>query len=98
MVYRYEMPKWAVEQRGRMNGVVEDICRHGVGHPNQEWLDELRDDKERETWSVHGCDGCCSGMTLCDTEKGGCGCMTKDIVVEYAGEKVVRCGKCGTKK
>lgn len=100
MLSKYEMPKWAVEQRGRMNGTVEDICKHGVGHPNAEWLAELRNDEERETWSVHGCDGCCSGceVSLCSLDKGGCGCMTKTMKVKYADETTLRCGKCGAKK
>jgi hypothetical protein len=40
----------------REHGVVERICKHGVGHPIghvKEWI---------ASWmGVHGCDGCCSG-------------------------------------
>lgn len=52
----YHQPDWAVGQviRYDRNGMVEDICIHGVGHPNQEWLRRNPDSS-----SVHGCDGCC---------------------------------------
>ena len=44
--------------------MVEDICEHGVGHPNKEWLNEQikKGLSEDDVWglSVHGCDGCCS--------------------------------------
>ena len=47
------MPK-VVQIIQRLNGVVELICEHGVGHPskgltNPAWY-----------YDVHGCDGCCS--------------------------------------
>lgn len=52
-------PDWAVKQivrRDRLDQCVEDICRHGVGHPNKQWLE-----KQNDTYAgVHGCDGCCS--------------------------------------
>lgn len=47
---------WVVEQITRANGLVEDICEHGVGHPNPEWLQE----HGKEMDGIHGCDGCCS--------------------------------------
>jgi hypothetical protein len=54
---KYPMPPWAVQQivRGdRPDKCVEDICKHGVGHPNREWS------KGKDDWhTVHGCDGCC---------------------------------------
>ena len=34
----YKKPKWAVKQMVRESGLVEDICKHGVGHPNKDWL------------------------------------------------------------
>lgn len=49
-------PLWVVEQIVRQNGLVEDICEHGVGHPNPEWLKA----HGREIDGIHGCDGCCS--------------------------------------
>lgn len=54
---KYKKPDWAVSQCVRMSGLVEDICSHGVGHPNSQWLKEHP--KQRHL-SIHGCDGCCS--------------------------------------
>lgn len=54
---KYTKPKWAVQQITRASGLIEDICEHGVGHPNQVWLDEHPDEAH---WGIHGCDGCCS--------------------------------------
>ena len=55
---KYPMPSWAVAQiirSDRRDCCVEDICNHGVGHPNQTWLQTQLD-----SWAgVHGCDGCC---------------------------------------
>lgn len=47
----------------RETGLIEHVCKHGVGHPDPRssaWHDEKRNHKSG-TWSVHGCDGCCSG-------------------------------------
>lgn len=53
----YLQPKWATHQWNRRGGLVEDICEHGIGHPNQEYLDA----HPHDYWlGVHGCDGCCS--------------------------------------
>jgi hypothetical protein len=53
----YEQPDWAVDQIRRLNGLIEDICEHGVGHPNQEYMQ--REGFKRPAMGVHGCDGCC---------------------------------------
>lgn len=45
-------PRWAIQIFPRMNGLVEDICEHGIGHPNKFLSGEYY-------YSVHGCDGCC---------------------------------------
>jgi len=37
---RYKKPEWAVTQVIREEGLVEDVCIHGVGHPNKQWLQE----------------------------------------------------------
>jgi hypothetical protein len=42
----------------RASGLIEDVCEHGVGHPNREWL---RAHPEHD--GIHGCDGCCSEET-----------------------------------
>jgi hypothetical protein len=57
----YKKPAWAHMQLRRASGLVEDICAHGVGHPNREWLAEHH--SEEESWGVHGCDGCCSSAS-----------------------------------
>lgn len=43
-------------------GLMERICKHGVGHPDPDHLDfvERTSGKEAaDVESVHGCDGCC---------------------------------------
>ena len=60
---KYKKPNLAVEQVVRASGLVDDICEHGVGHPNQEWLSE-HDPEGKRHFSVHGCDGCCSQESL----------------------------------
>lgn len=54
---KYKKPTWAIKQivRHDRGGMVEDICRHGIGHPNKEWLKK----HGTKTDSVHGCCGCC---------------------------------------
>ena len=56
---KYKKPKWAVQQiiRPDRGGMVEDVCKYGVGHPNVEWLEEHPEDK-----GVHGCCGCCISL------------------------------------
>ncbi len=54
--------KWAVQQltrHDRPDKVLEDLCKHGVGHPNQSWL-EQHDPDGAKMLGVHGCDGCCA--------------------------------------
>ena len=55
---KYKKPEWAVKQITRISGLVEDVCKHGVGHPNREWIKEHDPDGERG-FGIHGCDGCC---------------------------------------
>lgn len=50
-------PPWAAQQIRRASGLIEDVCEHGIGHPNREWLRVYGD---RSHLSVHGCDGCCT--------------------------------------
>jgi hypothetical protein len=63
MKTKYKKPDWAVDQTIRLSGLVEDICVHGVGHPNLEWLKE-HDPDDKLCLSVHGCDGCCTNSFL----------------------------------
>lgn len=55
----YKKPDWAIDQIVRASGLVEDICEHGVGHPNIEWM-KKHDPDGKLMMGVHGCDGCCS--------------------------------------
>ena len=58
----YTKPVWCVKQIVRGDsfayGLVEDLCEHGIGHPNSEWLVN-----KAKHWGIHGCDGCCSEST-----------------------------------
>lgn len=43
-------------------GLMERVCRHGVGHPDPDDIAHKRRTRGEEyAWamSVHGCDGCC---------------------------------------
>lgn len=53
---KYKQPSWSKQLLYRENGVIEDICEHGVGHPNREWLDKVG---FKHINGIHGCDGCC---------------------------------------
>jgi len=64
---KYQKPEWAVGQVTRLSGLVEDTCKHGVGHPNSKWL---ADHPKLGHLSIHGCDGCCSRRSS-DSSKGG---------------------------
>ncbi len=59
-VIEYPKPQWAVSQLYRETGLLEDICKHGIGHPNEDWLKDNDLDHAR-CFGIHGCDGCCSG-------------------------------------
>ena len=54
----YPRPDWAVSQIVRASGLVEDICEHGVGHPNTPWL-KIHDPDGEKGLGIHGCDSCC---------------------------------------
>ena len=59
----------------REGGLIEHICRHGIGHPNFYSATRLDQhfDHTPGTWMTHGCDGCCDdpqwpGRKLTDSE------------------------------
>ena len=52
-------PAWAVQQIFRASGLLEDVCKHGVGHPNKRFL-ESHPGYVKAGYDIHGCDGCCS--------------------------------------
>jgi len=64
----YKVPEWAVQQIVRETGLWEDVCKHGVGHPNAEYL-SCFPPSERRVLSVHGCDGCCSNPVMSKSVK-----------------------------
>lgn len=87
-----KMPKkaeWAKNQTVRASGLVEDVCEHGVGHPNKDWLKQYDPDGERG-FGIHGCCGCCS----C-TSKQGVYDAIKKLREGYEVELVFN-GKCYT--
>ncbi len=43
----------------RASGLVEAICKHGVGHPIYGSVDWMRKVTDQDSWDIHGCDGCC---------------------------------------
>lgn len=51
---KYEKPDWAIQQLQRSSGLIEDVCKHGIGHPNKQSVKEMGD-----AWALHGCDRCC---------------------------------------
>ena len=56
----FALPDWAHHQIVRESGLVEDICQHGVGHPNRDYIRKY--DPNGIRWlSIHGCcgEGCC---------------------------------------
>lgn len=56
----YWRAQWAVDQTCRRDkdDLIEDLCEHGVGHPNRDWMDAHDPDGELG-FGIHGCDGCC---------------------------------------
>lgn len=51
----YEKPEWVIRQVISQYGMIEDHCKHGVAHPNQEYLK-----KNPGCCSLHACCGCCN--------------------------------------
>lgn len=45
----------------RASGLIEWVCEHGCGHPDEYSAEQLdiKNGHKSGTWSVHGCDGCC---------------------------------------
>jgi len=46
----------------RGSTLIEDICPHGIGHPNPDSADYLNWRDGTTTWDIHGCDGCCGSV------------------------------------
>lgn len=54
----YPKPDWAVSQFVRASGLIEDVCEHGIGHPNAGYL-KIHDPDGEKSLGIHGCDLCC---------------------------------------
>ena len=57
----HHMKDWRTHWRGD-RGMMERICPHGVGHPDPDdvaFIKFHKGEKYAETYTVHGCDGCC---------------------------------------
>ena len=69
---KFKRPDWAIDQGIGDDYALEDVCKHGVGHPNREYLESLPED-ERETAGIHTCDKCCSSKHTieCEEEEDG---------------------------
>lgn len=65
-------PDWAVGQSLGDDNAWEDHCRHGIGHPNKEYLESLPKN-ERAVAEIHTCDDCCenSHKIECKQEENG---------------------------
>ena len=59
---KYPRPDWAVDQIVRASGLVEDICKHGTGHPNADWM-KIHDPDGELGFGIHGC---CQNMCCFD--------------------------------
>ncbi len=42
----------------RAVGLIEHLCEHGVGHPDEAGVKELAKNGMKG-FGIHGCDGCC---------------------------------------
>lgn len=49
----------------RMDGRVELVCKHGVGHPSRALQVRTWQDHD----GIHGCDGCCGGEDFIEAER-----------------------------
>jgi hypothetical protein len=56
----------------RENGIIEHICKHGVGHPAMGSVDFMTQVNGDNAYGIHGCDGCCSDpeWKLADAQNG----------------------------
>jgi hypothetical protein len=54
---RHHMADWPLVLRA--GSLLERTCPHGVGHPDPDSAAYLNWRDEEDTWSIHGCDGCC---------------------------------------
>lgn len=53
------MREWPIVIRHDRNCLVERTCPHGIGHPDPDSLEFLRNFGIEDD-GTHGCEGCCS--------------------------------------
>jgi hypothetical protein len=47
----------------RLDGRIERVCCHGIGHTSPETPDSVKNQEgNKDSWAIHGCDGCCAPM------------------------------------
>lgn len=56
----HHMRSWPQNWRAD-RGLMERICRHGVGHPDPDHMSYVLTINPATADGVHGCDGCCRG-------------------------------------
>lgn len=55
----HHMKSWPTHWRGD-RGIMERICKHGVGHPDPDDLAfRVANGEDELTGALHGCCGCC---------------------------------------
>lgn len=61
---KYAALGFNLSQRGDVfsRGLIEAICKHGVGHPIPESVKAMEAMSRQTSWGVHGCDGCCKSF------------------------------------
>ena len=62
-IFKNKVPAWVKQYLVRESGLLEEICQHGVGHPERESVKEM-DKIGLKGFGIHGCDGCCSPKML----------------------------------
>lgn len=55
-MFKYKKPAWAVRQEVNDKGLVVDICKHGIAHPNKAFLKKYPAYRLKKS---HKCDKCC---------------------------------------
>lgn len=48
----------------RATTLIEDQCKHGIGHANPDSAAFLNWSTGQKSWGVHGCDGCCGPVPV----------------------------------
>jgi len=57
----HNMKDWPTHWRDD-RGMMERICKHGIGHPDLDhinWISRNVGPRAASIESIHGCDGCC---------------------------------------